>query len=70
MSPDRDAENESDMSASRAAQALHHRTGCIAHVGGSPRRLGFLWRQALGDAGKRITGQRLAVHASASAVAG
>ena len=70
MSPDRDAENESDMSASRAAQALHHRTGCIAHVGGSPRRLGFWLRQALGDAGKRITGQRLAVHGGASAVAG
>ena len=70
MCPDRDAENESDMSASRAAQALHHRTGYIAHVGGSPRGLGFSLRQALGDAGKRITGQRLAVHGGASALVG
>ena len=58
------------MSASRAAQALHHRTGCIAHVGGSPRGLGFSLRQALGGAGKRITGQRLAEHGGASAVVG
>ena len=58
------------MSASRAAQPLQDRTGCIAHVGGSPRGLGFLLRQALGHTGKRSTGQPLAVDGGASAVVG
>ena len=58
------------MSASRAAQPLQDRTGCIDHVGGSPRGLGFLLRQALGGAGKRTTGQLLAVDGGASSVVG
>ena len=58
------------MSASRAAQPLDDRTACIDHVGDSPRRLGLSLRQALGGAGKRTTGQLLAVDGGASSVVG